>query len=454
MTNFDKWMSYTDRLPTPDNMIRWAWLYTVSAALQRRVWIGPEDKPLYPAMYIVFVSKPGIGKTLVIDDVEHFLRKWFFGENQKLIDSYFKEQKHKLTVSVLSDDEKDKATKHETQSQDKSSEVSKPYLFPIASDASTYEALVLAFGRCHRRIEYVKYDSEGNEGVGRYGHSSLAFILKEFGSLLRKRANDTVTFLLGLYDCPDDYDYETITRGRDRIKKACLNILAATNPSFMQECLDEKLVNEAFVSRIFFIFNSKNRKVVSRIAGLTPEQKQHGIDLENYILKLSTLYGNAWFEESTWEFIHNWWVEQETKPEVRASNSPKLDPFRSRMVLHLQKVAMALHFSESTEMLVSLETVKRAIEMINNEMKYMHLALLLESDDPTAKIVKKVTDSLRDTTRMNEVEIYMIVYQALGMVDKKKVEEALEFLSTTKQIKCDVEKDEATGDDVTWWRLA
>ena len=451
MTNFDKWMAYTDSLPTPDNMLKWAWIFSVAAALERRVWIGPEHEQLFPNMYVVFVSKPGIGKSFAFRYVSNMVRRWSRGDNATLIDAKFTDAVHKTTASMTSEVDKETAQKNQSTSKEKEAETVKPYLIKMTADATTYEALVVAFGKAVGRINYVKNDKEGKPGIGLYIHCSLCSILPEFGSLLRKRANDTVTFLLGIYDCPVDYDYETITRGRDRIRKGCLNMLAATNPSFMQETLDEKLVNEAFVSRIFYIFASKNRKPVSRIPELTDEQKQYKVDLENHILKLTSLYGQVTMAEETWEYIHQWWVEHENFPEKRSSRSPKLDPYYSRKIIHMQKLAMALHFSEETEsMVIPLETVKRAIEFLNVEEKSMHLALVLESKDVSARMVNKILELLRDGD-MPFADIFIKLYELLGLVDKKKLEEALDFLLETKQLKSEIRPDKDTRESIVWW---
>jgi hypothetical protein len=454
MTNWEKWMKYTDALPTPDNMIQWSWLYTVASALERRVWLGPEHEQLFPNMYVVFVSKPGIGKSFVIRYISSMLRRWYRGDNKELFDLIFKDNKHKVVADVTQEQDKAQATENMPKSKEKEAEISKPYLIKMTPDASTYEALVIAFGKAVGRINYVKKDKDGNPGIGLYIHCSLCCILPEFGSLLRKRANDTVTFLLAVYDCPLDYDYETVTRGRDRIRKGCLNLLAATNPSFMQETLDEKLVNEAFVSRIFYIFASKNRKAVSRIPELTDEQKQYREDLENHILRLTTIYGQLTMEESTWQYIHEWWCRMEEHPELRSSNSPKLDPYYSRKIIHMQKVAIAMHFSEwdGTSMVISLETIKKAIKFLDVEEKSMHLALVLESKDKGALMVRKILDFLREG-ELNYVDLYMKVYQSLGLLDKKVFEDALEFLRETHEIVNRVEQDKDTGEQITVWRL-
>ena len=452
-TNWEKWKSYTAALPTPDNMLDWSWLFIVSSALERRVWLGPEHEQLFPNMYVCLVSKPGIGKSFVIRYVSNILRKWSRGDNAKIINEMFVNPSHKAIAEMAVEQDKQIAEANSSKPKESQNEPIKPYLIKMTADATSYQALVVAFGKAVGRINYVKKDKEGNDGIGLYIHCSLCSILPEFSTLLCKKGHDTVTFLLGVYDCPLDFDYETISRGRDRIRKACLNLLAGTNPSFMQENLDEKLINEAFVSRIFYIFNNKNRKSVSRIPELTEEQKQHRSSIENHILKLTTLYGQVTMEESTWAWIHEWWCDIEAHPERRASTNPKLDPFYSRLLIHMQKVALAMHFSEyNGSMVIPLETIKRAVNFLNVEIKSMHLALITESNDIGAKMVKKILEFLREG-EITYVDLYIKLYNSLAIVDKKKLEEALDFLMETKQIISETRPDKDTGGSVVWWRL-
>lgn len=453
ITNFDRWMSYTDALPTPDNMLRWCWIFTVAASLERRVWLGPEHEQLFPNMYVVLVSRPGIGKSFGLRYLSNLLKRWNRGDNAALIDALFSDVAHKTTAQVCSAEDKNTAEQNQPKSKEKEAEVVKPYLFKYTADATSYQALVVAFGKAVGRINFVKKDKEGNPGIGLYIHCSLTSILPELGSLLVKKSNDTVTFLLGVYDCPVDFDYETITRGRDRIRKGCLNLIAGTNPSYMQDMLDDKLVNEAFVSRVFYVFANKNRKPVTRIPELTDLQKQHRTDLENHILKLSTVHGQLTISESTWAFIHTLWCDMEAHPEKRASNSPKLDPYYSRWVIHMEKVAMAFHFSEwdGVSMEISLETIMKAIEFLRREEKSMHLALVLESNDIGANIVKKILDKLRDG-EMHYVDIGMMIYETLGIVNAVELNKALDFLLETGQLINETRPDKDTGSAITWWR--
>jgi len=454
MTNLEKWRSYTDGLPTPDRMIDWAFYSMIASALQRRVWLDSNNDPVFLSNYIFFVSPPGIGKTLVINKVEEILRHWKHGDNQSLLEAKFSDTTHKAVVEGIIERDGKVADKATLKSSQEDSEIVRPYLIPIAADATTYEALVLNFGKCYRRINFKIYNAKAEKDIIQvYGHSSLCFLLKELGSLLRKRTNDTVTLLLGLYDCPTDYEYDTVTREKDRIRKGCLNILGATNPEFMNEIFNEKLIDPAFLSRSIFVYASKNRKPVSKIQPLSKEQLDCQNDLKQHVLKLTTLYGLVEYDPGVDELVHEWFIKHEEQPHLRASQSPKLQHYYSRKLLHLKKLAGMIHFGETCEMKIGLEPFRKAIDVLNKEEKFMHLALTLDAKDKGAIVSKAILEALTPDKELNKVDLVMHLYQAHGIQDNKAYEDAMTFLYDTGQIRCSSILDEVTGQDVTYWRL-
>ncbi len=63
MTNHEKYRLYTSEHPAADIFVDASWLYLISSALQRRVWIDSQ-KLIWPNQYIFFVAKPGKGKSI------------------------------------------------------------------------------------------------------------------------------------------------------------------------------------------------------------------------------------------------------------------------------------------------------------------------------------------------------------------------------------------------------
>ena len=458
MTNFDKWKIYTDGLPSPNNYLDWSWFYTISASLQRRVWLGPPHQPCYPNMYCILVGPPGVGKGLAIREVTTFLKHWpldIYKGNTAIATS----DSDKATVEMMAEKAVKQANEVESQGSNKKQEQYRPLLIPVCADAITYEALVMAVGNSYRCINYVDAtDTNDKPKLKIYGHSSLCFVLQELSSLMRKRTNDTVNYLLGLYECPVDYEYSTVTRGKDRVRRGCLNIIAGTTPSFMQSTFDENLIGEGFTSRTFYIYANKNRKNMCWLPALSTEQEQYKKELLEHIKKLTTIYGPVKLEPATMKWMQDWWDDYEQGKLKRSNNALEMVPYYSRKNIHTMKLAMALHFSEDAEQddygrpknPITIETFERAIKILELEERNMHLAIALEGNNPVSKATRKILDLLR-LGKKNFVDIYSATFKIVN--DRSQLEEVIAFLELTDQITQDLVKDETTQKEIVYWRL-
>ena len=67
----DAWYEYVAPLPTHPLFKKWSGIFTVAAALTRRVWIhaDPAMPPLYPNLWIMLTGQPGSGKDMAINRV-------------------------------------------------------------------------------------------------------------------------------------------------------------------------------------------------------------------------------------------------------------------------------------------------------------------------------------------------------------------------------------------------
>lgn len=443
MTNKERWLAYTSNLSSPNNYIDWGWIYLVSAALQRRVFIGPKHQPLYPNLYVILVGPPGVGKGLVIREVSDFLKHW--KQSDRIVKADLNPQQKQM-AEIVAENDLQSAQEAEYQGKSKNAEIIKPLLIPVAADATTYEALVKAVAESYRCVNYVE-EVDGEKKLKVYGHSSLCFSLQELSSLMRKRTEDTVNYLLGLYDCPVDYEYITLSRGKDRVRRGCLNVIAGTTPGFMQSTFDDKLADEGFNSRVFYINATKNRKNQFWIPPLTEEQMEHKKVLLEHIRQLTGLFGNVQMSEASKRFLSAWWDEQENNRHKRANTSLKLVPYYARKNIHVMKVAMALHFGESLEMEIPIETFKAAIDLLHEEEKNMSAAITLGGDNPLAKVSKKILEYL-NSGQKNFIEMMV---ETNAMTNKAGLEEALQFLTETNQVV--TRQQDEDGQTVMYWSL-
>jgi hypothetical protein len=112
---------------------------------------------------------------------------------------------------------------------------------------------------------------------------------------------------------------------------------------------------------------------------------------------------------------------------------------------------MAKHFSEDAETdplgrpanPITLETFQWAIDFLQREEQNMHLALRMEGTNPVSKASQKILE-MCEAGGTNFVDIYLACRKYIA--DKKQLEEALEFLITTNQIRQVEKTDEATGE--------
>lgn len=448
MTNYQHWCNYTDPLPSPQKFIDWSFYYLISSALQRRVWCGNDENPLFPNIFIAFVAEPGVGKGLPIKCVNDFLKHWKMGDNKDLMGAKLGTE-HKLASETIIEQDLEKANNVELQTSGKGSDMIKPLLFPVGPDAITYESLIQSVCESYRRINYPKFSEKlQKEVMGVYGHSSIAFNLPELTSLLRKNTESLVTYLLGVYDCPDDYEYKTKHQGKDRVRRACLNLLGAIQPDILQNTFNDNLINSGLSSRIFFIYSATNRKHVFDFEPLTSDQILSKAKILEHIKKLSVLYGRVNWSKETQQFLREYWHDIEEHKEKRSNKSSLLRSYYSRKNVHIQKLAISKHFSESTEMFIDKSTFDWAIKFLDEEEKTMHLALNLTTDNPIAKISKRVKQFL-STGEKNWVELLI---ETNGIANQAELTEAVDYLREIGQIKVEMKKDEHTDKNVTYYK--
>jgi len=413
LTNFERWRIYTQDLCSPQNYIDWTWRFIVSAALQRRVWLGIGSLKCFATSYNVLVGNPGIGKGVVLRKADQLLSHW------KVQDSL-----------IIPPDRKKALSPQQLQEP----------LIKTAPNASTYEALCSLLAKATSFVCYKEINGSGFAEEKIYSHASLCFCLQELGSLFRKHTNDLITFLREMYDCNEkDFTYITIGRGEDRIRRGCLSFIAGADPDFMQELFNDKLIEGGFLSRTFFIYSKRNRKSVFTPPDPTQEQIECEHTLLEHVRKLTTLYGRVAIDKETLDYLQNWWSDYNDN--VLPNKPSKLNYFGARMNLHVMKVALANHFGESLEMTIPLWEFKRAIEILSEEENNMCQALMIEQHTQVSKCVKRVLECLLKGPK-NFVDLYC---DTVGIASKEELTEALQFLQDKGSISALGVESKTTG---------
>lgn len=438
MTNFEKWRSITDGFVSPDSYINVGFYYLISASLQRRVWLGPDHMKLYPNQYITLVGPPGVGKGLIIKCDEEFIKYHKLQNPATILNKAIDNpaaltQLDKEELSLLAQATYKEAKEADEEFVKKKDHFDEPLVLPVAANATTFEALVRATAKSIRKKSYKEFDKDAQKEVLKnYTHCSLCFCLEEIASLFRKKTDDLVNFLLQAYDCSDEYTYETITRGKDRIRHLCLNFFGGTTPSFMQNTFDDKLLTEGYASRTIYVHESCNRKATLKIPDLNTEQLQCKIDILKHIKSLVNLYGRVTIEKEAEDFLEDWWIKSQTN---RPNTSIKLEAYYARKNIHVQKMALAVHFGESTSMSIGVEPFKKALEFLAPIERRMHYALSFDKKNPLFMPAKNIVDFILKQGKKTKKEILTEFWGNMPHPAEDSLNEILLHLETTSQIK-------------------
>ncbi len=411
--NLDRWRYYCETILSPDSYIEWSFHYLISACLQRRVWRGQSDgNPLYGNPYIILVGDPGVGKGIILKEVNKTLRFHKLKANNE----------YTTEVKSIQLNEPNQTRKEQA------------LLFPVGADATSYEALVREISRSIRPF-WIEREGKKSACV----HSSLCFCLEEISSLFRKHSEDLVRFLLVTYDC-GDYRYETISRGTDFIKNCCLALLGGTTPKFLRRVFTDELLNEGFASRCIFIFELCNRFDRLKPPEFNPDQIKEWMIIVNHIKELSKLYGEVKFDKDAAEYLELW---NKTDKYKRPNTSPKLNYYYARKPVTIQKLAMSIHFADSLEMRINLEECQKAITLLDKTEKRMHFALTNDDKNPLAEITESISDFIKANGAQTKRDLLVLFWGSLPE-GSDSLDKILNYLILAQKIKMHEKKYQST----------
>lgn len=364
LTNYEKWHILNRDVISPQSFLDFSFYFMIGAALQRRVWIGNSNNPntpgqLYPNPYIILVGPPSTGKGRAIIPTDSMLKNLRIDLNSgKIVDANPEEE------SIEN------------------------YAFPCGPQNITYEQLVSRMAKSILRTNNQKANREQGEPAV-YSHSSMFLCLEELSTLMQHDSQKVCQFLLQAYDCTD-YRRETKTQGVSQIKKPSLSILAGTTPGYLEELFSEKLLDDGFASRFWFIYEMSPRFARWKSSLLTEDQIQAKVDLTEHLRKLWYVYGRVEFTEEADDYMSHWWSE-ELLGEQRINKSFKLNYYYGRKDNHVKKLATILNFSEQTDnFVVGIDGVVKACNILAEAEKRMHYALDYGGRNPIAHVAKKI----------------------------------------------------------------
>jgi len=283
---------------------KWAAIYSVGAALERRVWVRTKNSITYPNLYVVLVAPPGVGKSAAIEAAEPFLTN--------LEDHHFGASS--LTKAAMIDELKD---------------------------------AVRRFVRPTENPPVVQFNS-------------LALLSSELGVLIPEYDREFMASLTDLWDCQS---YKERRRTKDLkivIEHTQLNMLAACTPAYLMSTLPEGAWDQGFLSRVMLIYSGETILGDMFAEEVYQEKEARALRLRLKEIGHQDFYGQMTFSEDAKKFYTNWYVGgQEPKPE-----HPKLINYSTRRPRHLLKLCMIASANESSARVIEQRHVEVALDWL------------------------------------------------------------------------------------------
>lgn len=302
----DGWLKtldrYVEETESPRSFWMWSGIFTICAALQRRVWAQFGMENIYPGLYLLTVAEPG------------WVRK---GPPVGLAKKMLQE----VDVAVFVDSPSKRAM---TQA--------------------------LAELSLSQHFEY--------EGTP-VAQSAMAVISKEMSSLLAIDPKGMIEALTDIYDVHDDWTYKTAHKGTDKIRNVCVSCYIATTPGWMSRNLPDEAIGGGFTSRFVIIHDSKRYKHV-------PWPPPPPVELYRALISdlavIKRLKGPFKLEPGAVELYTHWYETLKDKA-VKIGDERVYSNYSRAHVIAV-RVAMALHVSYSNELIITETDMKESIKIL------------------------------------------------------------------------------------------
>ena len=388
ITNKERWDELTKSLISPTIYNDFAFYAMIGAALERRVWTGDLNwLYTFANLYVILTGPPGTGKSLALSPVRDLLSQPGFVPRTKL--------------------------------------------FHVAPETTSFSALVKRMEKESEEIPILNGE--------RYEHRSFTFLLEELSSLLKKQFTDTARFLLGAYDSPKEYAYDTITHGRLHIENITVSLIAGTTLDFIADAREAKLLQEGLLSRAVFVYAKEPRYRIFDPEPLTPAQLEHKIAITEHLRKLKVIYGPIELSREAKEYLGVLWQDRER---METNPHPKLEHYYARKNLTLKRMALCFHFAESTKRdEISLDECQAALALLEEAEKDMDKALGGLARNELAKEAQDIQAYIK---KHKSVAKSSLLVQFFGEIPngEQGLNEILEALVNMKKLKQELKGSE------------
>lgn len=358
------YLQYTEGQESPDVFHLWCGISAIAAAMERRCFLDRGYYTLFPNLYVILVSGSAVARKSTAIGVATRLYKMANPEGT------------------------------------------------IFSQKMTPEALIAVL----------------HEGYNKRKISSGYVVADELSVFLGDGARDAglIQLLTKLYDCTD-FDYHTLSRGKELCSNPCCNMIAGSAPDWLKTSLPAHAIGGGFTGRIVFVHHVGSGRRIA-FPKMTPEMKVLREKLTDDLTYITKIAGEFSLTEDAHDWFEDWYVDVYKPDEVEGA----LKPYMARKPDTLLKVAMIVSISRGDSLEITEEDCKVAIDLlVENERFLPEMMRLIQSTE----VGEQAGRVLAVIKRRDSISHSDLLRQVSYFANSKMVSDIIESLGAQELVK-------------------
>jgi len=365
----DYYLEYTTNTESPTSYHTWCGLSVVAGALQRKVYLRwGLGQVIYPNLYIVLIGPSGRTRKGVALGIAKDLLKQVPG----------------ITVAPES--------------------------------SSGKQSTILVMKRAG--LDFI----DPKDGRTKR-HCSVTAFSEELSVFLGQGDIAYLSSLTDWYDSKDDWEYETVGRGKDSIKGVCLNLVGATAPDWIQSMIPHEAVGGGFTSRVIFIVEEDKGKIVPE-----PLMTEREALLQEMLLRdlerISKLVGEVTMSPGAKDTYVKWYVEQ-SKSNGLAVDDPRFAGYNERRATHIKKLMLVCCAARSDNLYIMEEDFHRSLGLLTRAERNMGRTFGGFGKSKTSDVTEIIKDYIEKVGITTRKQILQRFYRDVDAYTLNSIEETL-----------------------------
>ena len=390
----DNWLMELSRgvrvTESPEHFWLWSGIFTIAAAVQRKVWLPYGISTIYPNLYVMIVAPPGVCR---------------------------KSPPVKLAKQLLLD-----------------------LGIPVYADSPSKRALTKALAKIKETngFEFWSGDTKIYKAM-----SSYSLISEELSSFLALDPKGMIEVLTDLFDSSDRWEYKTSDKGEDILFNVCINCLFASTPIWIAANLPAESIGGGFTSRFLMVSGLERARPVA-IPEAIPERIYK--NLIGDLSRISNLVGPFSWSDDGRDYFVEWYNRL---PALTSDiRDWRLQPSIARMHIQVIKTAMALRMAYSDELVLTADDIGQAKDLVDSVVRTATDALDAYGRSPQALNTKQVMTQIRQLEQTTLGELMKMNYHDTTLPELKECLEALTAMGKIRQ----TYNPQTREQDVFWLR--